>query len=104
MTTPLPVGKDKEKPLPYSGTAFVSLLSGLSALVFFSLVPVLSVLTAAGAVAAGLAARRALKANPEIRGFGTSLAGFLLGAGVLCVKFLPAVIGWVIIMLNAAGR
>jgi hypothetical protein len=81
----------RQKTRIYSGTAFISLGCALAALVLIPIVPALSVVAAVVAVIGGLLARRDLKANPELSGTGFSLAGFLLGAGILVVQFLPVI-------------
>lgn len=67
---------------PVLGTAVGSLVAGLAALCFVAL-PLIGAPLGAVAVVSGLLARRELRRNDAVRGSRISLAGFLLGAGVL---------------------
>ncbi|KFF59858.1 hypothetical protein JF66_08335 [Cryobacterium sp. MLB-32] len=98
MTDPTRYTKE---PRTYSGTAIISIgCAGLS-LVCLALVPFLAFVAAVAAVVSGLVARRELKANPGMTGFGLSLAGFLLGAGIVGVKFLPVIASWLMMAAYA---
>ncbi|KGJ71919.1 hypothetical protein GY21_18830, partial [Cryobacterium roopkundense] len=97
MADPLTYTK---KPRSYSGTAIICFASAALSLTLLMLVPVLAFLAAVAAVVSGVVARGELKANPSMTGFGLSLAGFLLGAGILGVKFIPTIAVWLLVAAN----
>lgn len=80
----------------YSGTALISLACAVVALVLAALVPLIGLMLAVAAVVSALLARRESRADPAIRGVGISLAGFLIGAGLICVKLVPIVLASVL--------
>ena len=86
----------------YSGTAIISVACAASALLLVAFVPLVGLVVAVAAIVSALIARRELKDNPSMRGFGISLVGFLLGAGIICVKIAPLVIWWVVSLIAGA--
>lgn len=83
------------------GKAIVSLLLALVSLACLPLTPVAAV-AATAAVACSLASRRELRRDPLLGGTALSLAGFLIGVGVLVAKVGPLLLATFLFALAAA--
>ena len=63
----------------FSGRAIAALAVGVMSIVSFQFLPVATLPLGVAALVLGLVSRRALRANPSLRGARLSLAGFILG-------------------------
>lgn len=85
-------------PRPVDGRALASLgVAVLGALLVG--VPLLAAALAVVAIVLALGARGRLRADDGLRGTRASLAGFVLGLGVLAVALGPLLLGWVLGLL-----
>jgi hypothetical protein len=87
---------------PVDGKAIAAFMLGVAAALTSSWWLVAAVLAVA-AISVALASRRALKADPQLRGVWLGLGGFLLAVVTLIVAIGPMVVAWFVFLLAPPG-
>ncbi|WZH38111.1 MAG: hypothetical protein PIR02_05435 [Microbacterium enclense] len=87
---------------PIDGKAIAAFMLGVGAALTSSWWPAAAVLAVA-AISVALASRRALKADPQLRGVWLGLGGFLIAVVTLIVTFGPTLLAWFVFLLAPPG-
>ena len=77
---------------PYSGRAIGALVTAIASAIVVAVSVVPGLIIAVLAIVLALLSRRELKERDDLRGFGLSLAGFLVGAWVVLFNGVPMLI------------